>query len=139
MERRTEYTPKEIRKIETALSRIKPDFNKLTDTNNCVQVLSAIAVDYETERNVMEGSMDLDAFTETILTGYAVFWSKTRNELWLKGETSGNRLVMKWIDPDCDNDNLLLYIKPLGPVCHTGTETCYDQSRRYYFDNDDKV
>jgi phosphoribosyl-AMP cyclohydrolase len=74
----------------------------------------------------MVGFMNEEALQKTVETGYATFYSRSRNKLWLKGETSGHRLVVKEISTDCDRDALLLKVEALGPgVCHEGYESCF--------------
>ncbi len=67
-----------------------------------------------------------DALQLTLDTGFVTFWSRSRQTLWTKGETSGNRLKLIQIRPDCDSDALLILADPEGPSCHRGTETCFD-------------
>lgn len=74
----------------------------------------------------MTGFMNQEAFDITQQTGKVTFFSRSRNTLWTKGETSGNFLLVKEILADCDQDTLLIYAEPAGPVCHTGTPTCFD-------------
>jgi phosphoribosyl-AMP cyclohydrolase len=70
--------------------------------------------------------MNAEAFQKTVDTGYATFFSRSRNKLWLKGETSGHRLVVKRITTDCDQDCVLLEVEALGPgVCHEGYASCF--------------
>jgi phosphoribosyl-AMP cyclohydrolase len=74
----------------------------------------------------MVGFMNQEAFRKTVETGCAVFYSRSRNKLWLKGETSGHKLVVKEISTDCDQDAVLLKVEALGPgVCHEGYESCF--------------
>jgi phosphoribosyl-AMP cyclohydrolase len=74
----------------------------------------------------MVAFMNEEAFRKTVETGYATFFSRSRNKLWLKGETSGHRLVVKEISTDCDRDAVLIKVEPLGPgVCHEGYESCF--------------
>ena len=74
----------------------------------------------------MVGFMNEEAFQKTVETGFAVFYSRSRNKLWLKGETSGHRLVVKEISTDCDQDAVLLKVEALGPgVCHEGYQSCF--------------
>ena len=76
---------------------------------------------------LMAGFMNEEALAKTIETGKVTFFSRTRSTLWVKGETSGNFLLVKEIMQDCDNDALLIYANPTGPVCHTGSPTCFDK------------
>lgn len=74
----------------------------------------------------MVGFMNDEAFRRTVATGYATFYSRSRNKLWIKGESSGHRLAVTEISTDCDNDTVLLKVEALGPgVCHKGYESCF--------------
>lgn len=96
------------------------DFDKLGG------LAPAVIQDYATGRVLMLGFMNEEAFRRTVETGFATFYSRSRNKLWLKGETSGHRLVVKEISTDCDRDSLLLRVEPLGPgVCHEGYQSCF--------------
>jgi len=96
------------------------DFSKLGG------LITAVIQDHQSGRVLMVGFMNEEAFQKTIETGYATFFSRSRNKLWLKGETSGHRLVVKEIATDCDRDALLLKVEALGPgVCHEGYESCF--------------
>src|SRR6202790_5628227 len=99
---------------------MKLDFTKLDG------LLPAVIQDHATGRVLMVGFMNEEAFRKTVETGFATFYSRSRNKLWLKGETSGHRLVVKEISTDCDRDALLLRVEALGPgVCHEGYESCF--------------
>jgi phosphoribosyl-ATP pyrophosphohydrolase/phosphoribosyl-AMP cyclohydrolase len=74
----------------------------------------------------MVAYMNKEAYEKTCETGRATFFSRTRSQLWTKGETSGNYIEVVKMYPDCDNDTLLLIGKPVGPVCHRGTVSCFD-------------
>jgi len=74
----------------------------------------------------MVGYMNADALSRTLETGWVTFWSRSRNQLWVKGETSGNRLKFQDIFLDCDGDTLLVLAEPQGPTCHRGTPSCFD-------------
>jgi phosphoribosyl-ATP pyrophosphohydrolase/phosphoribosyl-AMP cyclohydrolase len=74
----------------------------------------------------MVGYMNADALSRTLETGWVTFWSRSRNQLWIKGETSGNRLKLQDIFLDCDGDTLLVIAEPQGPTCHRGTPSCFD-------------
>ena len=87
---------------------------------------AAVIQDAATDRVLMVGWMNDEAFKKTVETGYAVFFSRSRNKLWLKGETSGHRLVVKSIATDCDRDAVLIKVDAQGPgVCHEGYESCF--------------
>jgi len=74
---------------------------------------------------LMHGYMSQEALSKTLETGQVTFWSRTKQRLWTKGETSGNVLNVVSITPDCDNDTLLLLVNPVGPTCHLGTSSCF--------------
>jgi len=96
------------------------DFDKLGG------LITAVIQDHATGRVLMVGFMNEEAFNKTVESGYATFFSRSRNKLWLKGETSGHRLVVKEIMTDCDKDALLIRVAALGPgVCHEGYESCF--------------
>jgi phosphoribosyl-AMP cyclohydrolase len=94
-------------------------------------LVTAVIQDYKTNRVLMVGFMNEEAFRNTVASGYVTFFSRSRNKLWLKGETSGHRLVVKEIATDCDRDALLIKAEALGPgVCHEGYQSCF--YRRFY-------
>lgn len=96
------------------------DFTKLDG------LIPAVIQDHATGRVLMVGFMNDEAFRKTVETGYATFYSRSRNKLWLKGETSGHRLVVKSISTDCDLDTVLVQVEALGPgVCHEGYQSCF--------------
>ncbi len=89
-------------------------------------LVAAVIQDHRTGRVLMVGFMNQEAFQKTVETGYAVFYSRSRNKLWLKGETSGHRLAVKEISIDCDQDAVLIKVDALGPgVCHEGYASCF--------------
>ena len=88
-------------------------------------LVPAIIQDAETRQVLMLGYMNRQAYDITVNTGKVTFWSRTRQTTWTKGETSGNFLNVVDIKNDCDNDTLLIRVHPVGPVCHTGTDTCW--------------
>ena len=90
-------------------------------------LVPAIIQDNVTRKVLMLGFMNKEAYDKTVETGKVTFWSRTRNCLWTKGETSGNYLNVKEILLDCDKDTLLIKAKPDGPVCHTGADTCWNE------------
>ena len=100
------------------------DYSKLNG------LIPAVIQDAESAEVLMVGFMNEVALAETRRTGYATFFSRTRNTLWMKGETSGNRLEVVDILVDCDDDTVLLKVKRLGDghVCHTGQRTCFFRS-----------
>jgi phosphoribosyl-AMP cyclohydrolase len=89
-------------------------------------LVAAVIQDAQSLRVLMVGWMNEEAFKKTVETGFAVFYSRSRKKLWLKGETSGHRLVVKEIATDCDQDAVLLKVEALGPgVCHEGYQSCF--------------
>lgn len=90
-------------------------------------LVPAIVQDNVTRKVLMLGFMNKEAYQKTMETGKVTFWSRTRNRLWTKGETSGNFLNVKEILLDCDGDTLLIKARPDGPVCHTGADTCWNE------------
>jgi len=90
-------------------------------------LVPAIVQDNVTRKVLMLGFMNEEAYDKTVETGKVTFWSRTRNCLWTKGETSGNFLNVKEILLDCDQDTLLIKARPDGPVCHTGADTCWNE------------
>jgi phosphoribosyl-AMP cyclohydrolase len=97
------------------------DFTKLNG------LIPAVIQDLSTNEVLMVGFMNEEALARTRATGYATFFSRTRNKLWMKGETSGNRLRVAEMLVDCDEDTLLLKVSCEGEqlVCHTGSRTCF--------------
>jgi len=81
----------------------------------------------------MLGYMNEEALAKTQESGKVTFFSRTKNRLWTKGEESGNFLNLVSITPDCDNDTLLIKVRPVGPVCHTGTDTCWGETNEADF------
>ena len=99
------------------------DFDKMSG------LAPAVIQDHATGRVLMVGFMNEEAFRKTVETGLATFYSRSRNRLWMKGETSGHRLVVKRISTDCDQDAVLLQVEALGPgVCHNGYRSCFYRS-----------
>src|SRR5438874_11923617 len=95
------------------------DFGKLGG------LVTAVIQDHASGRVLMVGFMNEEAFRKAVETGFATFFSRSRNKLWLKGETSGHRLVVKQISTDCDQDALLIQVEALAPgVCHEGYRSC---------------
>jgi len=91
-------------------------------------LVPAIVQDAVTKNVLMLGFMNEEAYRRTVETGNVTFWSRSRQTLWTKGETSGNLLHMVSIQADCDNDTLLVKAHPDGPTCHTGTDTCWGET-----------
>jgi len=100
----------------------KLDFNKLNGIIPCV------VQDVDTRVVLMLGFMNEEAVRKTISEKRVTFYSRSKKRLWTKGETSGNYLNLESIKVDCDNDTLLLYVRPTGPTCHTGSDTCFNQA-----------
>ena len=102
---------------------MKIDFNKNADG-----LVPAIIQDATSKNVLMLGYMNLEAFEKTQITKKVTFFSRTKNRLWTKGEESGNFLNLVDLKLDCDNDTLLIFVNPLGPTCHTGSDTCWNDS-----------
>lgn len=100
------------------------DFDKMDG------LVPAIIQDSRTLKVLMLGFMNKEAYEKTVETGKVTFWSRTKQRLWTKGETSGNTLTVVEIKADCDNDTLLIKAIPAGPVCHTGSDTCWDEKNQ---------
>ncbi len=98
------------------------DFEKMNG------LVPAIIQDATTRQVLMLGYMNREAYEQTKATGRVTFFSRTKNRLWTKGETSGNFLHVVSIQNDCDHDTLLIRVNPAGPVCHTGTDTCWGEA-----------
>ena len=101
---------------------MKPDFKKYADG-----LVPAIIQDYKTQKVLMLGFMNEEALKITENTGQVSFYSRSKKRLWTKGEESGNYLKLKQILLDCDSDSLLIKAEPMGPVCHTGADTCWSE------------
>ena len=92
-------------------------------------LITAVIQDNASGRVLMVGFMNEEAFQKTLESGYATFYSRSRKKLWLKGESSGHRLIVKHIATDCDLDALLVKVEAVGPgVCHNGYESCFYRS-----------
>jgi len=90
-------------------------------------LIPAIAQDADTGEVLMLGYMNEEALRRTLSSGEVWFYSRSRQELWHKGETSGNRILVRSVWKDCDSDTILVKAQPTGPVCHTGNKTCFFQ------------
>ena len=101
-------------------SRLKRDANGL---------VAAVVQDADSRAVLMVGWMDDEALHRTLTTGAATFWSRSRDEYWVKGETSGHTLAVREVRLDCDGDTVLVTAVPAGPTCHTGATTCFDADR----------
>jgi phosphoribosyl-ATP pyrophosphohydrolase/phosphoribosyl-AMP cyclohydrolase len=109
---------------------MKPDFNKFPD-----KLIPVIVQDTSTNKVLMLGYMNDDAYNQTLINQKITFYSRSKKRLWEKGETSGNYLFVKEILNDCDNDCLLIKANPAGPVCHTGADTCFNETNESSFLN----
>ena len=101
---------------------MQPDFTKSSDG-----LIPVIIQDSETQKVLMLGYMNSEAFQKTQIEKRVTFFSRSKNRLWTKGEESGNFLSVKELLIDCDNDTVLIKAIPEGPVCHTGSDTCFDE------------
>jgi len=99
---------------------MKPDFDKYAD-----KLVPAIIQDSISNKVLMLGYMNEIAYNCSIEENKVIFYSRSKQRLWMKGETSGNYLLLDTIMTDCDNDCLLIKVSPSGPVCHAGTDTCF--------------
>ena len=88
-------------------------------------LMSGVVVDRTSKDVLMVAFLNREALDATLETGFAHFWSRSRGQLWCKGETSGNRLTVREIRVDCDQDALVLICDPVGPACHTGAQSCF--------------
>jgi phosphoribosyl-AMP cyclohydrolase len=112
----------------TIAARLKRDANGL---------VPAIVQQHDTGEVLMLGWMDDEALHRTLSTGRSTFWSRSRQEYWVKGETSGHRQWVKEVRLDCDGDTLLVKVDQDGPACHTGDRTCFDADELPLTGNDD--
>ena len=106
---------------------------KIEFTKNTDNLIPAIIQDNETKNVLMLGYMDQEAIDKTLETKKVTFFSRSKNRLWTKGEESGNFLELVSIKNDCDNDTLLIQVNPVGPTCHTGLDTCWQESNNQNF------
>lgn len=104
------------------------DYSKYTDG-----LVPAIIQDATTQKVLMLGFMNEEAFQKTKTSKLVTFYSRSKKRLWTKGEESGNYLNLVSVSLDCDNDSLLFQVNPLGPVCHKGTDTCWEEDNRASF------
>ena len=96
---------------------------------NADGLVAAIVQQHDTHQVLMLGWMDDEALRRTLTTGRGTYWSRSRQESWVKGETSGNTQAVREVRLDCDGDTLLVLVDQTGPACHTGTLTCFDADR----------
>ena len=101
-------------------------YSEVDLSKNADGLLPVIIQDATTLKVLMLGYMNEEAFERTVATGRVTFWSRSRQTLWTKGETSGNFLTVVSMYPDCDADTLLIQALPAGPTCHRGTTACFD-------------
>ena len=109
---------------------MKIDFDK-----NSVGLVPAIIQDFETKNVLMLGYMNKEALDLTLESKKVHFFSRSKNRIWMKGEESGNFLNLISLKADCDNDSLLLKVKPQGPTCHKGDDTCWGEKNNQNFLN----
>jgi len=93
-------------------------------------LVPAVIQDVKTQKVLMLGYMNKESYEKTIETGKVTFYSRSKERLWTKGEESGNFLELKDLSLDCDNDTLLIKVAPVGPVCHKGTDTCWQEENK---------
>lgn len=103
---------------------------ELNFTKLAGDILPAVIQDNTTGKVLMLGFMNQEAYDKTVSSGLVTFFSRTKNRLWTKGEESGNFLKVVTIQPDCDQDTLLIKVNPAGPVCHTGSDTCWGEENK---------
>lgn len=106
---------------------MKADFSKYSDG-----LVPVIVQDYSTNKVLMLGFMNEEALKQTNETGKVTFFSRSKQRLWTKGETSGHFLLLKETLIDCDNDTILIKAEPTGPVCHSGADTCFKENNRLF-------
>ncbi len=104
---------------------IEVNFNDLDKYFAKAELIPAIAVDAETKAILMLAYMNRESLQKTLETGYTWYWSRSRQELWNKGATSGHLQKVVSIFSDCDDDTLLVYVNQTGPACHTGSYSCF--------------
>ena len=107
----------------------EPDFTKTVDG-----LLPAIIQDDHTGKVLMQGYMNKESFQKTLDEKVVWFYSRSKQRLWKKGETSGNELQVSTVRLDCDLDSILIKVIPLGPVCHTGADTCFNEINTVSYD-----
>jgi len=105
-----------------------PNWEKLNES-----LVPAIIQDVRTKNVLMLGYMNRESLEKTQETGKVTFYSRSKQRLWIKGEESGNFLNVVDIKNDCDQDTLLLYVNPVGPTCHTGSDTCWNEKNESQF------
>ncbi|MEZ9126497.1 bifunctional phosphoribosyl-AMP cyclohydrolase/phosphoribosyl-ATP diphosphatase HisIE [Vibrio splendidus] len=118
------FEPVSLSKTEVGALSERIDWEKVDG------LVPAIVQDYQSSQVLMMGYMNPAALDKTGETGQVTFFSRTKERLWTKGETSGNVLQLQNMSLDCDNDTLLVKVNPIGPTCHTGTTTCWDGDKQ---------
>ncbi|PMK10265.1 bifunctional phosphoribosyl-AMP cyclohydrolase/phosphoribosyl-ATP diphosphatase HisIE [Vibrio splendidus] len=118
------FEPVSLSKTEVGALSERIDWEKVDG------LVPAIVQDYQSSQVLMMGYMNPAAIEKTGETGQVTFFSRTKERLWTKGETSGNVLQLQNMSLDCDNDTLLVKVNPIGPTCHTGTTTCWDGDKQ---------
>ncbi|WP_135456591.1 bifunctional phosphoribosyl-AMP cyclohydrolase/phosphoribosyl-ATP diphosphatase HisIE [Vibrio echinoideorum] len=118
------FEPVSLSKTEVGALSKRIDWDKVGG------LVPAIVQDYQSSQVLMMGYMNPAALEKTGETGQVTFFSRTKERLWTKGETSGNVLQLQNMSLDCDNDTLLVKVNPIGPTCHTGTTTCWDADKQ---------
>ncbi|MFA0481435.1 bifunctional phosphoribosyl-AMP cyclohydrolase/phosphoribosyl-ATP diphosphatase HisIE [Vibrio splendidus] len=118
------FEPVSLSKTEVGALSERIDWEKVDG------LVPAIVQDYQSSQVLMMGYMNPAALKKTGETGQVTFFSRTKERLWTKGETSGNVLQLQNMSLDCDNDTLLVKVNPIGPTCHTGTTTCWDGDKQ---------
>ncbi|QYJ04762.1 phosphoribosyl-AMP cyclohydrolase [Nocardioides panacisoli] len=98
-------------------------------TRNDAGLVPAVVQQHDTREVLMLAWMNDEALRQTLTTGRATYWSRSRQEMWVKGETSGHRQWVHEVRLDCDGDTLLVLVDQEGPACHTGARTCFDADR----------
>lgn len=111
------------------MTSLRPDQLDWTKQNG---LLPAIVQDADTGQVLMLGYMNADALAETLRSRKVTFFSRSRNRLWTKGESSGHVLSLESIEADCDNDSLLVQARPQGPTCHLQRDSCFPAAPRYF-------
>jgi phosphoribosyl-AMP cyclohydrolase len=91
-------------------------------------LIPVVVQQVDTREVLMMAWMNADTIAQTLATGQATYWSRSRSEVWIKGQTSGNTQRVVSLAADCDGDTLLLTVDQSGPACHTGRQTCFDDS-----------
>ncbi len=104
------------------------DFSSFEKSRN-LRLVTAAVVNQDSGKLLMIAWQDEDALERTLEEGQMVFYKRSTNSLWLKGETSGNKLFVVRAAVNCDNNTIKYYVEPVGPTCHTGAESCWDLSQ----------